>query len=87
MSDISDAFTPQKIEFMRAGGSYAIVLEKITIFAAQTLDIEMPTVFATSTEVSVPNQGLTAVEKIFNKNIVGNKSGKILHAGSDVRVK
>tara|TARA_B100001287_G_scaffold151268_1_gene127289 strand:+ start:2924 stop:5701 length:2778 start_codon:yes stop_codon:yes gene_type:complete len=87
MSDISDAFTPQKIEFMRAGGSYAIVFgKKLQSFAAQTLDIEMPTVFATSTEVSIPNQGLTAVEKIFNKNIVDNNSGKILHAGSDVRV-
>ena len=87
MSDISDAFTPQKIEFMRAGGSYAVVFgKKLQSFAAQTLDIEMPTVFATSTEVSIPNQGLTAVEKIFNKNIVDNNSGKILHAGSDVRV-
>ena len=87
MSDISDAFTPQKIEFMRAGGSYAIVFgKKLQSFAAQTLDIEMPTVFATSTEVSIPNKGLTAVEKIFNKNIVDNNSGKILHAGSDVRV-
>ena len=87
MSDISDAFTPQKIEFMRAGGSYAVVFgKKLQSFAAQTLDIEMPTVFAKSTEVSIPNQGLTAVEKIFNKNIVDNNSGKILHAGSDVRV-
>ena len=87
MTDVSDAFTPQKIEFMRAGGSYAVVFgKKLQSFAAQTLDIEMPTVFATSKEVSVPDQGLTAVEKIFNKNIVGNQSDKILHAGSDVRV-
>ena len=31
-------------------------------------------------------QGLTAVEKIFNKNAVGTTPGKTLHAGSDVRV-
>ena len=31
-------------------------------------------------------QGLTAVEKIFNKNAVGTTPGKVLHAGSDVRV-
>ena len=30
---------------------------------------------------------LTAVEKIFNKNAVGVTPGKVLHAGSDVRVK
>ena len=35
---------------------------------------------------SIKEQGLTAVEKIFNKNVVGN-SGAILHAGSYVRVK
>ncbi|MEP2471020.1 MAG: aconitase family protein, partial [Paracoccaceae bacterium] len=32
-------------------------------------------------------QGLTAVEKIFNKNAVGVTEGAVLHAGSDVRVK
>jgi aconitate hydratase 2/2-methylisocitrate dehydratase len=35
--------------------------------------------------VSHEGQGLTAVEKIFNKNVLGG-SGKTLHAGSDVRV-
>ncbi|MDC1063288.1 bifunctional aconitate hydratase 2/2-methylisocitrate dehydratase [Flavobacteriales bacterium] len=87
VSDISAAFTPQKMEFMRAGGSYAIVFgKKLQSFAAKTLNIEMPIVFAPSKEVSIKGQGLTAAEKIFNKNAVGTTAGKILHAGSDVRV-
>lgn len=86
--DISSAFTPQKMEFMRAGGSYSIVFgKKLQTFAAMTLKIDAPTVFAPSKEISNPGQGLTAVEKIFNKNAVGNTPGKVLHAGSDVRVK
>jgi aconitate hydratase 2/2-methylisocitrate dehydratase len=43
-------------------------------------------VYAPSKEISIEGQGLTAVEKIFNKNAVGNTPGKVLHAGSDVRV-
>jgi aconitate hydratase 2/2-methylisocitrate dehydratase len=46
----------------------------------------MPSVFASSKEISHPGQGLTAVEKIFNKNSVGATPGKVLYAGSDVRV-
>ncbi len=85
--DISKAFTPQKVEFIKAGGSYAIVFgKKIQTFAAKTLGIDAPTVFAPSKEVSHEGQGLTAVEKIFNKNAVGTTPGKVLHAGSDVRV-
>lgn len=85
--DISKAFTPQKMEFIKAGGSYAIVFgKKIQTFAAKTLGIEAPVVFAPSKEVSVEGQGLTAVEKIFNRNAVGIAPGKVLHAGSDVRV-
>ena len=85
--DVSAAFTPQKMEFMRAGGSYAIVFgKKLQSFAAKTLNIEMPIVFAPSKEVSHKGQGLTAAEKIFNRNAVGTTPGKILHAGSDVRV-
>jgi len=84
--DVSSAFTPQKMEFMRAGGSYAIVFgKKLQTFAAQTLGVEMKPVFAPSKEVSIEGQGLTAVEKIFNKNAVGT-SGATLHAGSYVRV-
>jgi len=86
--DISRSLTPQKMEFIRAGGSYAIVFgKKIQTFAAQLLGIETPAVFAPSKEISVEGQGLTAVEKIFNRNAVGVTPGKVLHAGSDVRVK
>ena len=85
--DISKAFTPQKLEFIKAGGSYAIVFgTKLQTLAAKILDIEAPLVFAPSKEVSVEGQGLTAVEKIFNRNAVGITQGKVLHAGSDVRV-
>jgi aconitate hydratase 2/2-methylisocitrate dehydratase len=85
--DISKAFTPQKMEFIKAGGSYAIVFgKKLQTFAAKLLGIDTPTVFAPSKEISHEGQGLTAVEKIFNRNAVGTTPGKILHAGSDVRV-
>ncbi len=86
LMDVSSAFTPQKMEFMRAGGSYAIVFgKKLQAFAAKTLGIDLPPVFAASKEISHEGQGLTAVEKIFNKNAVGT-SGATLHAGSYVRV-
>ncbi|MEM8585053.1 MAG: bifunctional aconitate hydratase 2/2-methylisocitrate dehydratase [Bacteroidota bacterium] len=86
LMDVSSAFTPQKMEFMRAGGSYAIVFgKKLQTFAAKALGIDVPPVFAPSKEISHEGQGLTAVEKIFNKNAVGT-SGATLHAGSYVRV-
>ena len=86
--DISRSLTPQKMEFIKAGGSYAIVFgKKIQTFAAETLGVEAPVVFAPSKEISKDGQGLTAVEKIFNRNAVGSTPGKTLHAGSDVRVK
>lgn len=86
--DIADSFTPQKVEFIKAGGSYAIVFgKKLQTFAAETLGIDMPQVFAPSQEISHAGQGLTAVEKIFNRNAVGVAEGTVLHAGSDVRVK
>ncbi|MES2487135.1 MAG: bifunctional aconitate hydratase 2/2-methylisocitrate dehydratase, partial [Bacteroidota bacterium] len=86
--DLSKSFTPQKLEFIKAGGSYAVVFgKKIQTFAAQVLGIDIPLVFAPSKEISVAGQGLTAVEKIFNKNAVGVTPGKTLYAGSDVRVK
>jgi len=88
LTDISAALTPQKQEFIRAGGSYAIVFgKKLQSFAASALGIDIPQVFAPAREVSKEGQGLTAVEKIFNKNMVGVKEGTVLHAGSDVRVK
>ena len=88
LANISSAFTPQKLEFIRARGSYAIVFgKKLQTFAAETLGIETPAVFAPSKEISHQGQGLTAVEKIFNRNAVGNTPDLTLHAGSDVRVR
>tara|TARA_B100000963_G_scaffold65862_1_gene54077 strand:- start:9421 stop:12210 length:2790 start_codon:yes stop_codon:yes gene_type:complete len=86
--DISNSFTDQKIEFMKAGGSYAVVFgKKLQLIASKILKSDIKPVFASSKEVSHMNQGLTAVEKIFNKNAVVINKEKILHAGSDVRVK
>lgn len=86
--DVAAAFTPQKLEFMKAGGSYAIVFgKKLQTFAAETLGVEPVAVFAPNKEITVEGQGLTAVEKIFNRNAVGVTPGKVLHAGSDVRVR
>jgi len=86
--DISSSLTPQKVEFIKAAGSYAIVFgKKLQSFAASTLGIELQSVFAPSKEISHEGQGLTAVEKIFNANSVGVTEGAVLHAGSDVRVK
>ena len=88
LADVSASFRPQKVESMRAGGSYAIVFgKKLQTFAAETLGIEAPVVFSPAKEVSHPDQGLTAVEKIFNRNAVGVTPGKVLHAGSDARVR
>jgi aconitate hydratase 2/2-methylisocitrate dehydratase len=87
LADISSAFTPQSVEFMKAGGSYAIVFgKKLQTFAAETLGVPLELVYAPSKEISHKGQGLTAVEKIFNKNAVGVMSKAALHAGSDVRV-
>ena len=84
--DISSAFTPQKMEFMKAGGSYAVVFgKKLQTFAVDALNKNIKNVFAPSKELFNEGVGLTAVEKIFNKNSVGT-SGKTLHAGSYVRV-
>ena len=86
--DISSALTPQKLESIRAGGSYAVVFgKKLQGFAAETLGVTADAVFAPSKEVSHEGQGLTAVEKIFNANALGVEKGKTLHTGSDVRVK
>ncbi|MEM7284266.1 MAG: bifunctional aconitate hydratase 2/2-methylisocitrate dehydratase, partial [Pseudomonadota bacterium] len=88
LCDIQSALTPQKLEFIKAGGSYAVVFgKKLQTFAATLLGVEVPPVYASSKEISHEDQGLTAVEKIFNKNAVGVSPGKVLHAGSDVRVK
>ena len=86
--DVASSFTPQKVEFIKAGGSYAIVFgKKLQSLACETLGREFKSAFAPSKEISHEGQGLTAVEKIFNKNAVGVSEGAVLHAGSDVRVK
>ena len=88
LADISSSFTPQKLEFIKAGGSYAIVFgKKLQGFACDALGIKLKSVYAPSKLISNEGQGLTAVEKIFNKNAVGIPDNKVLHSGSDVRVK
>ena len=88
LSDIASSFTPQKLEFIKAGGSYAIVFgKKLQGFACDTLGVELESAYASSKLISHEGQGLTAVEKIFNKNAVGVPADTILHSGSDVRVK
>ena len=86
--DISESLTPQKVEFIRAKGSYAIVFgKKLQSFASELLGIKLKSAFAASKEITNANQGLTAVEKIFNRNAVGVAAETPLHAGSDVRVR
>jgi len=88
LADVAASFSPQSVEFMKAGGSYAIDFgKKLQIFAAETLGVEPKPVFAPAKVVSHPGQGLTAVEKIFNRNAVGVPEGTVLHAGSDATVK
>ncbi|MCP4771834.1 MAG: bifunctional aconitate hydratase 2/2-methylisocitrate dehydratase, partial [Planctomycetes bacterium] len=88
LADMEASFTPQKVEFMRAGGSYAIVFgKKLQSFACEALGIPLKSAFAPAKEITHAGQGLTAVEKIFNANSVGVTPGTILHAGSDARVK
>ena len=60
--------------------------KKLQSFAAKTLGVELTPVFAPSKEISHEGQGLTAVEKIFNRNAVGVAEDVVLHAGSDIRV-
>ena len=55
MVDLSSSFNPQKVEFMKAGGSYAIVFgKKLQSFACETLDIELKSAYAPSKEVYHP---------------------------------
>jgi len=88
LADVAASFSPQSVEFMKAGGSYAIDFgKKLQTFAAETLGVEPKPVFAPAKIVTHPGQGLTAVEKIFNRNAVGVPEGTVLHAGSDATVK
>merc|ERR1712093_549214 len=62
LCDIASALTPQKLEFIRAQGSYAVVFgKKLQTTAAGILGIDVPPVYATSKEISHEGQGLTAV--------------------------
>ena len=55
MVDISSALTPQKIEFIKAGGSYAIVFGKrLQSFASKTLKKQLKSAYASPKEISVP---------------------------------
>jgi aconitate hydratase 2/2-methylisocitrate dehydratase len=84
--DMSASLTPQKMEFIKAGGSYAVVFgKKLQTFACQALGVEMKSAYAPAKEITNEGQGLTAVEKIFNKNLLGG-SGKTLYAGSNARI-
>ncbi|MCH5598070.1 3-isopropylmalate dehydratase large subunit [Niabella ginsengisoli] len=75
--DISKALTPQKMEFIKAGGSYAIVFgKKIQTVAAKILEIEAPTVFAPSKEITHEGQGLTAVEKYLTETLLASLLAK-----------
>ena len=57
---------------MKAGGSYAVTFgKKLQTLAAEMLGVAAPVVYAASKEISHEGQGLTAVEKIFNRNAVG----------------
>ncbi|MEC8452650.1 MAG: aconitase family protein, partial [Pseudomonadota bacterium] len=82
------SFTQQDIDFIRAGGSYAVVFgKKLQNQACEILGVEVVSPYAKTKIISHPNQGLTAVEKIFNKNAVGVPEDTIMHAGSDARVR
>jgi aconitate hydratase 2 / 2-methylisocitrate dehydratase len=88
LMDVTSSFTPQHVEFIKAGGSYAVVFgKKLQTIAAGALGVELQSAFAPSQELTHADQGLTAVEKIFNKNAIGVSEGTILHTGSDVRVR
>ena len=88
VADLTDSFTSEKVEFMKASGSYAVVFgKKLQTIAAEILNVKPPQVYAPSREISIPGRGMTAVEKIFNHNVIGKLSDNILHAGSDVRVR
>jgi aconitate hydratase 2/2-methylisocitrate dehydratase len=61
--------------------------KKLQTFAAEALGVDPTPVFAPSKIIAHDNQGLTAVEKIFNANAVGAEDGSVMHAGSDARVR
>ena len=52
LADISAALTPQKLEFIRAKGSHAVVFEELQTTAAGILGQDVPPVYAQSKEIS-----------------------------------
>ena len=88
LADLTSSFSPQKLEFIKAGGSYAVIFgKKLQNFASELLGTPMEPIFAHPEIVTNAKQGLTAVEKIFNKNALGVSKDHPLLAGSDVRIK
>ena len=88
LEDVTSSFSPQKMEFIKAGGSYAIVFgKKLQSLACSILSIPLKSAYATSKEITHSKLGLTAVEKIFNANYLGNKKSSAFYAGSDAKVK
>ncbi|GIR68461.1 MAG: hypothetical protein CM15mP73_2820 [Hyphomicrobiales bacterium] len=86
--DISNSFTQQDIDFIRCWRFICCCFwKKLQNQACEILGVEVVSPYAKTKIISHPNQGLTAVEKIFNKNAVGVPDDTILHAGSDARVK
>ena len=86
--DVSASFSPEKKDFIKAGGSYAVIFgKKLQTIANNLLNTDYETVYAKPKEVFHEGVGLTAVEKIFNANSLEKKKTPFLHAGSDVRVK
>ena len=56
--DLSSSFSPQKQEFMKAGGSYAIVFgKKLQSFACKVLNVELKSAFAPSKQSRRTDQG------------------------------
>jgi aconitate hydratase 2/2-methylisocitrate dehydratase len=72
------------VEFIKAGGSYAIMVKKLQTFAATTLNIDIPQVYCVKRILSMDK--VLPQKKYSIKNAVGTTPGKVLHAGSDVRV-
>ena len=86
--DITSSFTPQKMEFIKAGSSYSIVFgKKLQSFASNIIGKSSKNIFAQPKAVLANGKGLTAVEKIFNKNAIDIPKDTVLLKGSDVRVK
>ena len=88
LADLTSSFSPQKLEFIKAGGSYAVIFgKKLQNFASEILEKPLKPIFAAPTVLTNVQQGLTAVEKIFNRNALGDARVCPLLAGSDVRIK